>query len=77
MGFGFFGRMYAMGLANRPFFEAYTGYAIYIALGGVGGIWYKGFKEEQQMLYEMRYRTVMDHRAKREAKLAAEAEATQ
>ncbi|KAJ1994673.1 hypothetical protein H4R33_000190 [Dimargaris cristalligena] len=72
MGFGFFGRMFSMGLMNRPFFESMTGYSIYMTLGGGLGYWYKGFREDQELIFNMRYKELMLMREKREKALQDE-----
>ncbi|KAJ1656274.1 hypothetical protein IWQ61_004120 [Dispira simplex] len=70
--FGFLGRMYAMGIMQRPFFESVGGYLAYMSIGAAGGYWYKGFKQDQRTIAERRYETLLAYRAEREAQLEAE-----
>ncbi|KAJ1985394.1 hypothetical protein H4R34_000048 [Dimargaris verticillata] len=67
---GFLGRMYSMGIMQRPFFQSVGGYAVYMTLGGLGGYWYHGFKEKQYIIHDLRYKAMLEHRQKREQQLA-------
>ena len=77
-GFGLATRAWQLGIEMRPFMtkKAWLGFPIFAAVGGSFGYWLEGVDKRQQELLAERKASIVEKRARRAAREAAQTEAT-
>ncbi|KAF8854719.1 hypothetical protein BDZ45DRAFT_596648 [Acephala macrosclerotiorum] len=75
-GFGLAVRFWQLGLEMRPFFnkESLWAYPLFAGVGGSFGYWLTGVEQRQQAILGARRTSLLEKRARRAEREAAEAE---